>query len=68
MNKKLDDSLRNYSQFLNSSWDIVLLIADSFNCLDKDDILSDWLQSNWELLVESVFRKEMQFGDSYLEI
>lgn len=43
----IDFLVRKYQRFLIASWDIVL--SDSYD----EDLKCDWLQVNWELIVES---------------
>ena len=59
-----DKAIRIFSDFLNSSWTIVnqLLIDRAYT--SNENSLNDWLQSNWEFLVE---RKVLKIND-YLEV
>lgn len=41
--------IKEFSNFLNLSWP---LVQDSFQGEDGEDVRDDWLQANWELLVE----------------
>lgn len=60
---EIDKAIRIFSNFLNSSWGIVtpLLIERSYT--SDESSIDDWLQSNWEVLVE---RKVLAL-DEYLE-
>jgi len=59
-----DNAIRIFSEFLNSSWTIVNQLLIGRNYTSNDDSLNDWLQSNWEFLVE---RKILKIND-YLEV
>lgn len=60
----IDNAIRIYSDFLNASWHIVnpLLIDRTYT--SNSSSISDWLQANWELLVE---RKILELNE-YLEV
>lgn len=61
---ELDTAIRLFVDFLNSSWDIVSqLLSNRYDTSDENSI-DDWLQANWELLVE---RKVLKVNE-YLEI
>ncbi len=59
-----DNAIRIFSHFLNSSWTIVNQLLIDRDYTSNEDVLNDWLQSNWELLVE---RKILKLND-YLEV
>lgn len=59
-----DNAIRIFSDFLNSSWPIVNHLLINRNYTSNEDSLNDWLQSNWEFLVE---RKILKIND-YLEV
>lgn len=49
---EIDFIFQNFADFLSSAWEF--LEKSHFNMLsiwDKKDLLDDWLESNWELLV-----------------
>jgi hypothetical protein len=61
---EIDKAIRIFSDFLNSSWGIVtpLLIDRSYT--SDESSIGDWLQANWEILVE----KKVLRQNEYLEI
>lgn len=61
---QIDKAIKNFADFLNSSWLIVypLLVERSYT--SNEESINDWLQANWELLVE---RKVLNINE-YLEV
>jgi len=59
-----DNAIRIFSEFLNSTWTIVNQLLIDRNYTSNEDSINDWLQSNWEFLVE---RKILKLND-YLEV
>ena len=60
----IDIAIKHFSQFLNDSWNsITELVKDRTYTSDQDSI-NDWMQVNWELLVE---RKVLDIH-CYLEV
>lgn len=60
----IDKAIRFFSDFLNKSWETVIpLLSDRLYTSDESS-KNDWIQANWELLVE---RKVLQLNE-YLEI
>nr|WP_068893114.1 hypothetical protein [Pedobacter panaciterrae] len=59
-----DKAIRIFSDFLNSSWAIGNQLLIDRNYTSNEDSLNDWLQSNWEFLVE---RKILKIND-HLEV
>lgn len=58
--KNITDEILHFSFFLNSSWSSVLFYIN-----DSDADLLNWLQANWELLVESKICSNGEFIDIY---
>ncbi|ABX49202.1 hypothetical protein Sbal195_2032 [Shewanella baltica OS195] len=54
----LHSLLIKYQSFINSAWDIV------FADINDNDLQDDWLEANWELIVES----QLQAGDKRVNI
>ncbi|MFB2777477.1 hypothetical protein [Shewanella xiamenensis] len=54
----LHNLLIKYQKFINSAWDVV------FSDIDDDDLQDDWLEANWELIVES----QLQAGNKRVNI
>jgi len=56
--------MKIFMEFLNSTWDLVNpLIVDRFYTCSDEDSYSDWIEANWEMLVE----KKLLNLDEYLE-
>lgn len=60
----IDKGIRIFSIFLNNSWAIVSQSLTDRDYSPDEDVTNDWLQANWELLVE---RKVLKV-DEYLEV
>lgn len=60
----IDKAIRLFSEFLNSSWENVLPSLVNRTYTTNESSINDWLQANWELLVE---RKVLPLNE-YLEI
>jgi hypothetical protein len=61
---KIDKALRVFAEYLNISWVTVLPLLVDREYTTNEISINDWLQSNWELLVEL---KVLGLGE-YLEI
>jgi len=61
---EINQAVRIFSSFLNASWDIVMPLLLSREYTSDDSSIGDWLQANWEMLVEKKILKQ----DEYLEI
>ncbi len=60
----IDKAIRVFVEFLNSSWSQVEEILMNRDYTTNEDSVDDWLQANWELLVE---RKILKINE-YLEV
>ncbi|SEA67499.1 hypothetical protein SAMN05192529_14412 [Arachidicoccus rhizosphaerae] len=60
----IDKAIRIFSDFLNNSWIIVSQLLLNRDYTSNEDSINDWLQANWELLVE---RKVLKVNE-YLEV
>ena len=60
----IDKAIRIFSDFLNKSWNIIIPLLSDRSYTTDESSRSDWLQSNWELLVE---RKVLQLNE-YFEV
>lgn len=60
----IDKAIRIFSEFLNSCWKNVLPSLENRTYTTNESSINDWLQANWELLVE---RKVLPLNE-YLEI
>jgi hypothetical protein len=60
----INNEIRAFSDFLNSCWDIVIPLLLGRPYSSDEGSIGDWLQVNWEILVE----KKVLHQDEYLEI
>lgn len=60
----VDNALRIFMQFLNHSWCTVSPLLNNRQYTTDTDSVNDWLQANWEVLVE---RRVLDFNN-YLEV
>src|SRR5690606_2936732 len=60
----IDKAIRVFSDFLNKSWGVIIPLLSDRSYTTDESSKSDWLQSNWEILVE---RKVLQLNE-YLEV
>ncbi len=67
MRASMDEVIRGFARFLTQSWDEVLRAAGVLEHFDTAGFIADWVQGNWELLVETPFRDSARPGDVYLE-
>jgi len=56
----VDDAIKRFSEFLNVSFEMA-----SLTFVHEKHLLNDWLQANWELLVEQTVLKPNEFLDVY---
>ena len=59
----VDEIVRNFQQFLEASWQSVESMLPSTE-EGGEDLRLDWLQANWEILVEAVIQPD---GTSFIE-
>ena len=50
--KKCNEIVGSFRKFLNSAWEPFIECIQSFEEHIKEDFIDNWLQFNWELLVE----------------
>lgn len=68
--KSINNVIRTFSEFLSNNTEIVrsgVSLNDHLDSFIERDILNDWYQFNWEILVESVLCKPGQFLMTYGE-
>lgn len=63
----IDKAIRVFSGFLNSSWIIVSQLLLNRDYTSNEDSINDWLQANWELLVERKILKVNEYLEVYGE-
>lgn len=62
----LDSAVRCFAEYLNASWPHVSAAFREVVNVSKSELTADWLQSGWELLVETRFR-DLSTEEHYLE-
>ena len=60
----VDNAIKIFASFLNNSWNTISPLIRERSYTSNEDSLNDWLQANWEVLVE---RKILNLG-KYLEV
>jgi hypothetical protein len=63
----IDKAIRVFADFLNNSWIIVSQLLLDRNYTSNEDSVNDWLQANWELLVERNVLKVNEYLEVYGE-
>ncbi len=61
---EINQAVRIFASFLNVSWNIVMPLVSGREYTADESSIGDWLQANWEILVE---RKVLHLNQ-YLEI
>jgi hypothetical protein len=67
MNVPLDEIMLRFAGFLRISWEAAHGAGRALEHVKSDELMSDWAQANWELLVETPFRELVGFGSAFLE-
>lgn len=60
--KNIDQTIRLFGKFIESNWDY---FQNCINISRKESLLSDLLQANWEILVESALCESNKYLDIY---
>ncbi|HVI46753.1 MAG TPA: hypothetical protein VM802_17880 [Chitinophaga sp.] len=60
----IDKAIREFADFLNRSWSVAYPLLIDRDYTSDEDSINDWLQCNWEILVE---RKVLKLNE-YLEV
>lgn len=63
----LDIAVRYFAKFINESWDSVIPLLEDRSYTTNESSIADWLQSNWEILVERKVLKINQYLEIYAE-
>lgn len=61
----LDMAVRYFAKFVNESWASVIPLLEDRSYTTNESSIADWLQSNWEILVERKVLKLNQYLDVY---
>jgi len=56
-------SINNFRNFILHSWEGLSFFLN--NCDDPEEMLNNWLQANWEILIESTLTKENEYLEVY---
>ena len=67
MSTGMDAALRHFAEFLRLNWTGVQASAQSLKAIDTNELVADWAQANWELLVEPHLREQVASDESFLE-
>ncbi len=68
LNAKLNESIEVFLTILRSSWPAMTELAKTMACRDVDEVLADWAQANWEMIVEAALStNELVFTEPYGE-
>ena len=60
----IDIAVRQFAEFINKSWETAIPLLLERNYTTNESSIADWLQSNWEIMVE---RKILKINE-YLEV
>ena len=63
----LDTAIRHFAKFINDSWEAAIPLLEGRDYTTDETSIADWLQSNWEILVERKVLKLNQYLDVYGE-
>jgi len=67
MKNTLNDIILGFSKFLSVSWGAIHETTSMLEHGDKNGLVSDWMQANWEILVETPLRELLGFENAFLE-
>lgn len=62
---EINQTVRAFASFLNASWDIVIPLLLGREYTSDESSVGDWLQSNWEILVEKKILKQNEYLEIY---
>jgi len=63
----IDNAIRIFAHFLDNSWSIVTPLLWNREYTTNEASVNDWLQANWELLVERKILKDNEYLEIYSE-
>ena len=61
----VDKAVKDFRLFILASWDSFLLFNEFANAERKEEITNNWLQANWEILVETNVTGVNEFLEIY---
>lgn len=62
---EVNKAIRIFAAFLNESWDIVMPLLVNREYTSDDSSVGDWIQTNWEILVEKKVLKQNEYLEVY---
>lgn len=63
----IDIAIRHFAEFMNESWASVMPLLEDRSYTTNESSIADWLQLNWEILVERKVLKLNQYLEVYGE-
>ena len=63
----VDSTVASFATFLRQSWTAIDALKQAVPASEGDAIVADWLQANWELLVEAALRFATRDSGLFLE-
>jgi hypothetical protein len=63
----VDNAIRLFANFLNGSWTSTTQLLTNRSYTSNEDSINDWLQANWEILIERKILKIDQYLEFYGE-
>lgn len=67
MKSSVDVVMRVFADFLSASWGIAHQVASSLEEVEGSELVSDWAQANWEILVEAPLREMVGSRAAFLD-
>jgi len=61
---EINNIVNNFRNYMLSSWDSFMIFSNNLSKIELEERINDWLQANWEILVES----SIVGIDEYLEV
>ncbi len=63
----LNIAIRSFAQFINKSWATILPLIENRSYISNESSMYNWLQANWEILVERKILEINQYLDIYAQ-
>ena len=64
---EINKEIRAFASFLNASWNIVVPLLSGREYTSDESSIGDWLQANWEILIEKKILKQNEYLEVYSE-
>ena len=62
---EINQAIKRFALFLNASWDVVTPLLLKRDYTTDESSIGDWLQANWEILVEKKNLKQNEYLEVY---